>query len=127
GQLTDSLKQYRYLSWCVFFLTGAVWQAVVYRACPVCMRRFLRRKCLVNALPANLVWLAALLPYALVLIAASHCPGHSRPVLQGVTPEMAVARAEAQRELSWERVSAVLSLLLFWLPVIGLAAGALAF
>jgi hypothetical protein len=36
GQLTDSLKQYRYVSWLVFFLVKAVGQAVVYRACPGC-------------------------------------------------------------------------------------------
>src|SRR5262245_44733212 len=99
GQLTDSLKQYRYLSWCVFFLTGAVWQAVVYRACPVCMRQFLWEKCWVNALPANLLWLVCLFPYALFLIAVSRCTGHSRPVLQGVTPERAMAWERAQQEL----------------------------
>ncbi len=37
-----------------------------------------------------------------------------------------MAREVAQQELSWGRVWAVLSLLLFWLPLIGLATGALA-
>jgi hypothetical protein len=124
---TDSLKQYRYVNWCVFFLAGAVWQGVVYRSCPACMRQFLWRRCLVNAAPAHLVWLVGLLPWALCLIAASSRPGHSRAVVQGVTPELAIAREMAQREVSWARVSAVLSVLLFWLPLIGLVAGAIAF
>ena len=127
SRLTDSLKQYRYVTWCVFFLAGAVWQGVVCRACPVCMRQLLWRRCLVNAVPAHLVWLVGLLPWALCLIAASYRTGHSRAVVRGETPEMAVAREMAQREVSWARVSAVLSVLLFWLPLIGLVAGALAY
>jgi hypothetical protein len=126
-RLTDSLKQYRYVNWCVFFLAGAVWQSVVCRACPVCMRQFLWRRCLVNAFPAHLVWLVGLLPWALCLIGASYRTGHSRAIVQGVTPEMAVAREMAQGEVSWARVFAVLSVLLFWLPLIGLLVGALAY
>ena len=123
---TDSLKQYRYVNWCVFFLAGAVWQGAVCRACPACMRQFLWRRCLSNAVPAHLVWLVGLLPWALWLIATSYRPGHSRAVVRGVTPEMAVAHEMAQRELSWARVAAVLSVLLFWLPLIGLVVGAVA-
>jgi hypothetical protein len=126
GRPTDSLKQYRYVDWCVFFLAGAVWQGVVLRACPACMRQLIWRRCLVNAVPAHLAWLAGLLPWGLGLIAASHRPGHSRWVVRGVTPEMVVAREMARREVSWARVSAVLSVLLFWLPLVGLAAAALA-
>jgi beta-lactamase regulating signal transducer with metallopeptidase domain len=126
-QPTDSVKQYRYVKWCVFFFAGAVWQAVVHRACPGCMRQFVWRRCLFTAVPAHLLWLMGLLPWALCLIAASYRPGHSRAVVRGVTPEMAVAREMAQRELSWARVLSVLSVLLFWLPVIGLVVGALAF
>src|SRR5262245_45108821 len=126
-QLTDSLKQYRYVHWCVCFLAGAVWQGVVCRACPACMRQLLWRRCLVNAVPAHLVWLVGLLPWTLGLIAASYRPGHSRAVVQGVTPEVAVAREMAQREVSWARVSAVLAVLLFWLPLIGVVAGTMAF
>jgi hypothetical protein len=126
-QPTDSLKQYRYVQWCVFLLAGAVWQGVVYRACPACMRQFLWRRCLVSAVPAHLVWLAGLLPWALALIAASYRPGHSRAVVRGVTLELAVAREMAQREMSWARVSAVMAVLLFWLPLIGVVAGTIAF
>ena len=126
-QLTDSLKQYRYVNWCVFFLAGAIWQGVVYRACPTCMRRFLWRRCVINAIPAHLVWLAGLLPWALGLIVASYSLGHSRAVVRGVTPELAIAREMAQREVSWPRVSAVLAVLLFWLPLVGLVASGLAF
>lgn len=126
-QLTDSLKQYRYINWCVYLLAGAVWQGVVYRACPTCMRRFLWRRCLFSAIPAHLVWLVGLLPWALGLIVASYQPGHSLAVVQGVTPELAVAREMAKQELSWGRVAAVLAVLLFWLPLVGLVAGGLAF
>src|SRR5262249_1051738 len=108
-RLTDSLKQYRYVNWCVFFLAGAVWQGVVCRACPPCMRQLLWRRCLVNAVPAHLVWLVGLLPWALCLIAASYRLGPSRSVVAGVTPAMVIAREMAQRELSWARGSAVLS------------------
>ena len=124
GELTDGLKQYRYVNWCVFLLVGAVYRAVVYRACPGCMRQFLWQRCLYNAIPANVVWLIGLLPWGLCLIAASHRTGHSRAVVRGVTPEMAVARETAQQELSWARVAAILSVLLFWLPVLGLVVGA---
>jgi hypothetical protein len=127
GRETDSLKQYRYVSWCVFFLAGAIWQPVIYRACPVCMRRFLWKKCLANVLPAHILWLVGLLPWTLALIAASSRPGHSRAVRLGVTPAMAAAREMARGELSWGRVFAVLSLLLWWLPVIGLGFAAVAY
>jgi hypothetical protein len=126
-QLTDSLKQYRYVKWCVFFLAGAIWQGVVYRACPTCMRRFLWGRCLFTAIPAHLVWLVGLLPWALGLIVASYSPGHSPAVVQGVTPALAVAREMARLGVSWSRVSAVLAVLLFWLPLIGLVASGLAF
>jgi hypothetical protein len=87
------------------------------------MRRFVWKRCLVNAVPANVLWLAFLLPWSLFLIAGTYRQGHSRAVVQGVTPEMVIAREMSQRELSWARVSAVLSVLLFWVPVIGLIAG----
>ncbi len=125
-QPTDSLKQYRYVNWCVYFLAGAVWQGVVYRACPTCMRRFLWGRCLFNVIPGHLVWLAGLLPWALGLIVASYRPGHSLAVVQGVTPELAVAREMVKRELSWGRVFAVLAVLLFWLPLFGLVVSGLA-
>lgn len=126
-RLTGSLKQYRYVNWCVFLLAGAVWQGVVCRACPACTRQFLWRRCLANAAPAHLLWLVGLLPWWLCLVAASYRPGHSRAVVRGVTPEAAVAREVAQQEVSWARVCAVLSVLLCWLPVLGLVAGALAY
>jgi hypothetical protein len=127
GQPTASLKQYRYVDWCVFVLAFAVWQAVYLRACPRCMRRSLWRRCWLNAIPANLVWLFGLLPWALCLVAASYRPGHSRAVLHGVTPEVAADREAAQQEVSWGRVFAILAVLCCWLPVIGLVFALAAF
>ena len=66
-ELTDSLKQYRYVDWCVYFLVGAIAQPVVYRACPVCMRKFVWRRCMRTARTAHVAWLSGLLPWALCL------------------------------------------------------------
>jgi hypothetical protein len=126
-RLTDSLKQYRYVNWCVYFFSGAIWQMGVFRACPECMRRHIWRKCFINVIPAHFLWLVGLLPWALTLIVLSKRPGHSRAVVRGITPEMVVAREMAEREVSWKRVLAVVSLLVFWMPLFGLAIGGLAY
>jgi hypothetical protein len=126
GQPTDSLKQYRYINWCVFF-GAAIHQTVVYRACPACMRKFIWKRCLINIVPANLVWLIGLLPWGLILIAGTYLKGHSALVKQGLSPEMALARERAAEELSISRVLAVLAMLLFWLPILGLVVSGLAY
>lgn len=124
---TDSLKQYRYVNWCVYLFAGAIWQVGIYRACPECMRRHIWKKCFINVIPAHFLWLVGLLPWALALVAASYRPGHSRGVVRGITPEMVVAREVAEQEVSWRRVLAVVSLLVFWMPLFGLAVGGLAY
>ena len=49
-------------------------------------------------------------------------------VFRSANPATVVmSKTMAEREVSWGRVSAVLSVLLFWLPLIGLVAGALAY
>lgn len=127
GRLTDSLKQYRYVNWCVYLFAGAIWQMGVYRACPECMRQHIWRKCLINVIPANFLWLVGLLPWASVLVVCSYRLGHSRRVIRGVTPEMEVAREVAEQEVSWKRVLVVVSLLVFWMPLFGFAIGGLAY
>jgi hypothetical protein len=140
-QLTDSLKQYRYMQWCVFLLAGVIYRHTDVRACPGCMRAFVRRSLLINVVPANLVWLVGLLPWGLILLALSYRKGHSKGVLQAVEAEATLARSPAAMdspfasrevltaqgdEVSWYRVTAVLALLLCWLPVLGLITGAAA-
>jgi hypothetical protein len=145
GEPTDSLKEYRYVRWCVFLLGGAVYQDATVGACPRCMRAFLRKSLLINVLPANVVWLVGLLPWGLVLLAATYRKGHSRSIRQ------ALALAEARKgktvsygavssafvaqevvtasgqEVSWTEVTAVVAVLTCWLPYIGLLFGLWAF
>jgi hypothetical protein len=120
GELTDSLKQYRYFDWCLCLLLHAAWQVTIHRACPPCMRKFILKKCLLNVLPANLVWIVLVLPLGLVLIAASYTDGHSRAVLQGVTPTMAVQRENEADERSFRVFMAAMGVATFWVPVVGL-------
>jgi hypothetical protein len=133
GQLTDSLKQYRYMRWCVFLLAGAIHQEATERACPACMRGFIGKSLLINIVPANLLWLILLLPWGLILIGASCRRGHSKAVLQGMEWEAmqaqssrhvyasgAVQQEMSTGDMSWARVSAVLAVLLCLLPVVGL-------
>jgi hypothetical protein len=145
GQMTDSLKEYRYVRWCVFLLAGAIYQDATVGACPRCMRAFVRKSLLINVLPANVVWLVGLLPWGLVLLAATYRKGHSRSIRD------ALAVAEATRgksvapggfaspfaaqevvtahgnDVSWSEVSAVVAVLTCWLPFIGLPFGLWAF
>ncbi len=41
GSATDSLKQYRFISWIVFYLIGATYQTAYYRGCPGCVRKLI--------------------------------------------------------------------------------------
>jgi hypothetical protein len=119
GQPTDSLKQFRYVSWVVFYLAGASWQTAHYQACPSCMRRLVGGRMAWNLLPANVLWPVVVLPWGLRLIAESYRKGHSPEVLRQVMPEEA-ARQAAANDLSWGRVLAVLAVLLCCMPVLGL-------
>lgn len=125
GQPTDSLKQYRYVNWVVFYLFGASYSHIYHRACPGCMRRFVARRAALNLFPANLLWFALVLPWGLGLFVATYRKGHSRDVIRLVSPgEAALREAErmaAANEVSWVRVSAVLGVLLAAVPVLGLA------
>ncbi len=118
-EMTYCLKQYRYVTWFVFLGHAHVWQPVCYRACPSCMRRFIWRRCLLNLVPANLGWFGVLLPWALVLTVASFRYGHSRAIIEGVTPEMIAQRDLAEEELSWPRIMAIIAVLSCWIPFIG--------
>jgi hypothetical protein len=120
GELSDSLKQYRYIQWCLCLLLHAVSETTVHRACPPCMRKFILKRCLLNALPANLAWIFGILPWGMVLIAASYTDGHSRAVLQGVTPTMAVQRENEANERYFRLFMAAMGVTVFWVPVIGL-------
>jgi hypothetical protein len=142
GQLTDSLKEYHYLRWCVFLLAGAIYQTATVRACPECMRAFLRKSLLINVLPANLLWLVLLLPWGLILLAMSHRGGHSKVALRGVELETELAQTQTAtvspfaarevitvegQEVSWPRVMVLVALITCWVPLLGLLFASLAF
>lgn len=123
---TDSLKQYRYVRWCVFLFAGAIYQAEYLRGCPSCIRRQIWRRCWWNLVPANFLWPILFLPWALWLTWASYRPGPSLAVQKGITPQIAAAREAAQHELSWSRVLAIVAWVVCWAPVLGLLFGLLA-
>jgi hypothetical protein len=75
--MTDSLKQFRYVDYFAFGLVVWIWRAAVLRACPRCMRRLIWKRCLWNVIPANLVWVVILLPWALALTVATYRRGHA--------------------------------------------------
>lgn len=125
-QPTRSLKQYRVMRWCVFYLAGAVWQVKIVRACPACMRATVWKSALINLVPANLLWLLLLLPWSMVLTLMTLVHGHSKAVLEGLTPTMVVAREMQGREISMNRVMAILALVLCWVPLLGLIVGVIA-
>lgn len=124
GQPTDSLKQYRYVNWAFFYLIGATLSQIFHRACPGCMRRFVARRAALNLVSANLLWFLLLLPWGLVLIAATYRRGHSRDVIRQVSPETAAVRLHQQMavagEVSWPRVWVILALLFAVVPILGL-------
>jgi hypothetical protein len=121
---TDSLKQYRCLSWCFYYLVGVIWRAEYVRACPGCMRRHLARRCLLNIVPSTLLWPFIVFPWTAVLFAASFRKGHSPAVISGILPYQAVeqeaARRVAENELSWARVWVIVAVLFCWAPLVGL-------
>jgi hypothetical protein len=131
GQPTDSLKLYRYLSWVVFYLAGAVWQPAYYLSCPPCMRGQVRRRLAWTVLPANVLWPVLVLPWGLWLIVTSYRKGHSPDVLRGVGPEGAAAREAARlaaaSEVAWGRVWLIVAVLFCWAPVVGLILAGVAY
>jgi hypothetical protein len=128
---TDSLKQYRYISWVVFFLVGATYRLAFFRACPSCMRKLIARRAAWNLIPANILWFALVLPWGLGLIIATFRTGHSRDVIRNIGPEEAAYReAEklaAANEVSWGRVWLIVAVLFCWAPLFGLVLAVLAF
>lgn len=120
GRPTDSLKQYRYISWGLCYLVGFTYELAYYQACPACMRKLILRRAALNVVPANVLWPLLVLPWGLGLFVASFQKGHSPSVIRGLTPEMLVAQEVAANELSWRRILAVLALLFCWFPVFGL-------
>ena len=86
------MKQFRCLSWCLFYLAGASWQTEYVRACPGCMRRHLAWRTLVNLVPANVLWPVMVLPWAAVQFVSTYQKGHSPTVLSGRLPEQFVVQ-----------------------------------
>jgi hypothetical protein len=80
---TPSLKAFTVVDFALFggFLAGIKTGRVV--ACPACMRKALGIRTLANLLPGNLLWLLVVLPWHLVLLAATYREGHSRSVDRG--------------------------------------------
>jgi len=120
GRPSDSLKQYRYVTWMLCYLVGFAYQLAYYQGCPACVRKFVIRRAAWNLIPANVLWLVVVLPWGLGLIFASFAKGHSRTVVRGLRPESLAAQDAAANELSMRRVLAVVALLFCWFPVFGL-------
>jgi hypothetical protein len=128
---TDSLKQYRFFSWVVFYLVGAAYKMAFYRACPTCMRKLIVRRVAWNLIPANLLWFLLVLPWGLGLVGATLRKGHSRDVIRNISPDEAAYR-EAERlaaanEVSWGRIWLIVAVLFCWAPLFGLVLAGLAF
>ncbi len=120
GNLTGSLKQYRYVHRVVYFLFGAMYQASCCRACPSCMRGYVLDRMRANVLTAHLMWLLLLVPWGLVLIARTYTQGHSRGVLQRVSPVQVILREAAAQDVNWPRVWAIVGMLFAAAPILGL-------
>ncbi|MFO0881615.1 MAG: hypothetical protein U0840_30325 [Gemmataceae bacterium] len=137
GLPTEHLKRARYMRLLVFLFVGSWWQEEIITACPSCLRRRVWRNCFINLLPANLLWPFLMLPWALVLTLTSRSRGHSKVVLdemkamdeysrrmqaQGALAPGLGARYElrVREDASFFRIMAVVALLTFWLPLLGL-------
>jgi hypothetical protein len=84
GQLTDSLKHYRFMHLLVFFLVAAYHQQATYVACPKCMRGTVGLRMLINLVPANVLWPILVLPWGLVLLGMSCTKGHSAALRKSI-------------------------------------------
>jgi hypothetical protein len=79
---TQSLKRYHFLKWCLFIGIAVFYQRETHTACPACMRRYLWKRSLMNAIPANIIWLFGLLPLTIILTIASFTKGHSKIIAE---------------------------------------------
>jgi hypothetical protein len=81
---TDSLKQYEVIESCVFVLIMAQIQPQIYLACPDCMRGILWRRCLMNIVPANLLWLPYIVPRTIIQHLATYVGGMSPAIRDAI-------------------------------------------
>ena len=140
GQLTDSLKQYRFVKWFVIFLAVAIWKPDVHVACPPCMRTYVWRRGLLiilvnfllsilwitavkgdrtplNIFLANLILVFAFLPWLVGVTVATTRKGHSKSILAPQPQATVAPEATAQPKASW------VSTLLFWVVLLGIVFG----
>src|SRR6266487_3053647 len=127
GRMTDSLKQYRYVSRVLCYLIDFTYETTYYRGCPSCIRRLIARRVAWTMIPGNVVWLMLALPWGIGLIVASFRKGHSQDVIQQISPEMAAAIDSAGGEFSLGRVLAIVAILCCWFPLFGLLVSTLAY
>jgi hypothetical protein len=121
AQQTDSLKQYSLIHTLVaipFVCVEAT--SAVYRACPPCMRTLVWKRCWINGLTTWIVGYLVLIPYTLGLTLATFRRGHSWAVVRGITPKMQVDQSWVNRPSVFEKILAICSVPLCFLPVIGL-------
>jgi hypothetical protein len=130
GQPTEHLKQYEFVRWMAFYLVGAAYQTAHYRACPGCMRKLIAARAAWNVVPANLLWVVLVFPWALALFVATYRKGHSPAVLRALSEPVAAyqtRRVDNSNDVNWGRVLAICGLLFCWAPVVGLPLAGLAF
>jgi hypothetical protein len=80
GKMTTSLKHYTMVKYLVFLYFFAFWGTQKHTACPICMRKELGLKTLVNLVPANLLWPFLVLPWNAVLFCMTFSDGHSAAI-----------------------------------------------
>lgn len=84
---TRSLRRHQVVVFCLFFFVGAFFQKGLRTGCPSCIRGTIWKWTLLNAVPANLVWLCGLLPVAIWWTVASFFRGHSALVVEAHLPD----------------------------------------
>ena len=141
GQLTDNLKQYRFVKWFIILLALVIWRGEAHTACPACMRKYLLRRSLLNILPvnlllsivclmvvkaamtplhfflANMLLLVGFVPATVVMTVTTYTKGHSKSLF--APPPQTSGPAPRIVELKSSRVFA----LLFWVLLIGIVFG----
>lgn len=81
GRPSDSIKSYWMMDLLVFILAFVYHRRKKYVCCPRCMRKHLLVTGFTyNIVLANLLWLMLILPWTLILLAASFTGGHSSEV-----------------------------------------------
>jgi hypothetical protein len=80
GNPTHDLKHYRYVHWCLCLLVFYSYEIGAVTGCPSCVRKRLLDRTLINLVPANLLWLALVLPFHLIQLARSYSSGHSAAI-----------------------------------------------